>query len=145
MVATALLSSIALLLWATWTDNLGRGVWLVQQLSDYPKALILLIGVPGFAILNAFSEEVIFRGVFQQAFQKVFDNIPAAITLQAAAFAALHFVSGFPNGVSGYLMTFAYGTMIGYIRHRTGGIWAPFIVHAASDLVIVYYLCLKFL
>ena len=60
--------------------------------------------------------------------------------LQASAFAILHFAAGFPNGIAGYLMTFVYGLILGYLRERTGGLLAPYVTHVVADLVIGYFL-----
>ncbi|MBN2089862.1 CPBP family intramembrane metalloprotease, partial [candidate division KSB1 bacterium] len=57
-----------------------------------------------------------------------------------AVFAAAHFTSGFPNGVIGYLMVLIYGTMLGYLKERTNGIFAPYIAHVIADLTIGYFL-----
>jgi membrane protease YdiL (CAAX protease family) len=59
------------------------------------------------------------------------------LVLQAVAFAALHFRAGFPRGMAGVGLTFAYGLVLGELRRRAGGLAAPFITHVLTDLVIV--------
>jgi membrane protease YdiL (CAAX protease family) len=56
--------------------------------------------------------------------------------LQAASFALLHFVSGFPGGCWGLAMTFVYGLMLGTIRRRAQGMLAPWLAHVCADLTI---------
>jgi membrane protease YdiL (CAAX protease family) len=136
------LSIGALIAWAYWTDNLGLGVQLAQGVSHCPKWLIFFVGVPLFAIVNAFGEEVIYRGVLQEALMRVFKNMAIVLALQASAFAAAHFAFGFPNGYVGYVMVFAWGLMLGYLRIRTAGMLAPYLAHVIADLIIGYSLCL---
>ena len=142
LCVTGICSTIALLLWANMTDNLGYGLKMAQGIAHYPAALVFSIGVPIFALLNACAEEIVYRGVFQEALVHVFKS-PVAITLQATAFAAIHYAAGFPNGIAGYGMVFVYGIMLGYLRGRSGGMLAPYLAHVLADLVIGYYLCFQ--
>jgi membrane protease YdiL (CAAX protease family) len=143
VLVISLVSAVALLLWAFWTDNLGFGASLLQEYKGVPRWFLFFLGVPGFAVLNAFTEESIFRGVIFEALIKKFPNQTAlTLTAQASAFAAVHFVSGFPNGKLGYLMTFLYAIALGVIRLRSNGIVAPLVAHIAADLVIGFSLLL---
>lgn len=139
---TGVISTGALILWAFWTKDLGAGLRMVQGLSQYPAWLIFFIGIPLFALLNAFAEEIVYRGVLQEALMRVF-AFPIAILLQASAFAAIHVASGFPNGIAGYVMVLAYGTMLGYLRLRSAGMLAPYLAHVLADLVIGAFLCVQ--
>lgn len=137
---TGVLSTGALILWAFWTKDLGAGLRMAQGFSHYPTWLVFAFGIPLFALFNAFAEEIVYRGVLQEALLRVFSS-PVAILLQASAFAAAHVASGFPNGVVGYVMTLVYGTMLGYVRVRTGGMLAPYLAHVLADLVIGAFFC----
>lgn len=140
---TGILSVVALLIWAIWTDTLGIGTQLAQGItSQYPLWFILVVGIPFFALVNAFAEEVVYRGVLQEALIQVFPQMPVVLVLQTSAFAAFHFAMGFPNGWVGYGMVFVWGLMLGYLRIRTGGMLIPYITHVIADLTIGYYLCL---
>ncbi len=137
---TSLFSVVALLLWAFWSDNLGMGAQMVQGFIHYPGWLIIGLGIPLFALMNALAEEFFFRGVFQTGLNSV--RLPKmwVIFLQAIIFAAAHFTSGFPNGIMGYLMVLVYGSMLGYLKEQTKGIFAPYIAHVIADLTIGYFL-----
>ena len=137
---TGILSTGALIIWASLTDHLGAGQQMAEGIAYFPQWLIFLAIIPLFALINALAEEVIYRGVLQEALMKVF-SVAVAVLLQASAFAAIHFASGFPNGYTGYVMVFVYGLMLGYLRVRTGGMLAPYLTHVIADLVIGYYLC----
>jgi hypothetical protein len=103
MALTALVSTLALITWARWTYNLGVGLRMAREFSRFPGWTVLLLGVPLFALVNAFGEEAVYRGVMQEALSRVFlGREPLVLILQASAFAAIHFASGFPNGYIGY-------------------------------------------
>ncbi|MGD9210389.1 MAG: type II CAAX endopeptidase family protein [Desulfobacteraceae bacterium] len=140
LVATSILSVAALIVWGFWTDQLGKGAQMIQSFSHYPKWLILVGGIPLFALINAFTEEVVYRGVMQEALSRVFEQKSLVIALQASAFAAIHFAMGFPNGVVGYVMVLVYGIMLGYLRIRTNGMLAPYLAHVIADLAIGFFL-----
>ena len=144
-VLISLASAAALIIWAFWSNNLGAGEQMLKGLTGIPKPVILFLGAPIFALLNAFSEEVIYRGVFQEAAERA--RFPAlwVLVLQASGFASIHFSSGFPNGFIGYAMTFVYAIALGMLRLKTRGLLAPYVAHVCADLVIIYFLCFKFL
>jgi membrane protease YdiL (CAAX protease family) len=142
IVATGLFSTAALIAWGFWTDNFGIAVTMAKNLMVYSPWLILGIGIPVFALVNAFSEEVVYRGVIQEALAQTFERHSQwwAIVLQASAFAAIHLAAGFPNGKLGYLMVLVYGIALGYLRKRGNGMLAPYITHVIADLTIGYFL-----
>ncbi len=134
---TSLISALALILWALWTDYLGIASTMLSTFKQMPFWFMLLVGIPGFALLNAFAEEMVYRGVLQDALEKKLgDRQPLILISQASAFAAAHYMAGFPNGKLGYLMTFAYALMLGYLRDRSRGMFAPYIAHVFADVVI---------
>ncbi len=140
ILITVVVSSGALLLWAFGTDNLGVGVGMAKGFLRFPKLLVLAVGVPLFALVNAFAEEIVFRGVMQNALSKAFPRRPIVLILQASAFAAFHVAGGFPNGYAGYVMAFVYGLMMGHLRDRTQGLLVPYCAHVGADLTIGYFL-----
>jgi membrane protease YdiL (CAAX protease family) len=134
---TALVSALALVLWALWTDYLGVATQMLASFKTAPRWFSILIMVPGFALVNAAAEELVYRGVLFDALEEGWGGAPwALLTLQASAFAAAHYAAGFPNGRLGYLMVFVYALMLGYLRRRTGGIVAPYVAHVCADAVI---------
>jgi membrane protease YdiL (CAAX protease family) len=137
---TIVVAAVALVLWAENTSDLGGGLAMARSLRQVPTALVLGVVVPLFALINAFAEEAVYRGVYQEALARVIPFPWLVVPLQAAPFAALHFAAGFPNGVLGYVMVLVWGTMLGYLRWRTRGMLAPWIVHVGADLVIALYL-----
>jgi membrane protease YdiL (CAAX protease family) len=137
VVLTSLISALALILWALWTDYLGVATQMLGPLRSAPRWFSLLILIPGFAIVNAFAEEAAFRGVLQGALERFFPlRERFVILVQASVFAAFHYHGGFPNGKVGYLMTFVYACMLGVLRRRSGGLLAPYLTHVVADSVI---------
>lgn len=131
-VATVTLSVVALVLYA-WlaapdvADMAG-------DLGDLPPWAVGVIGV-GFALVNPAVEEALYRGALFHALAAATPRAWAAIAGQGIAFGALH-VAGFPGGVIGIVMAGAWGTALGVLRHRTGGLWLPWLAHVATNVVI---------
>jgi membrane protease YdiL (CAAX protease family) len=59
----------------------------------------------------------------------------AALLLQAFAFGAIH-IRGFPRGWLGVGLACIFGLFMGVIRRRGGGMFAPWIAHVFTDVVI---------
>lgn len=133
-------SAVALIAWAVWTDRFGIGAQMMASVAHLPPLVLTLIVIPVFALFNAVTEEAVFRGVLYTALVRSSKSPWFAIVVQAAAFAALHFEMGFPNGPMGYAMVLTYGLFLGYLRARTGGLLAPIAAHVVADLVIGYIL-----
>jgi membrane protease YdiL (CAAX protease family) len=105
-------------------------------IPDWPLWLLVPAALV-FSVVNAAVEEAAYRGVVLGALDAARVTAAAALILQAAAFAALHFRAGFPRGLVGVGLTFVYGLVLGELRRRAGGLAAPFIAHVLTDLVIV--------
>jgi membrane protease YdiL (CAAX protease family) len=141
VIAAVLVSSLALVGWAVWMKPDIKPYFALMPALPvwvYPFAGL------GFAILNAAMEEIAYRGIFMEAIDSAVGAGYGSVCLQAVPFAALHYLAGFPKGVSGLAMTFAYGVMLGAIRRMSKGMLAPFLTHLAADMTIfsivsVYY------
>jgi membrane protease YdiL (CAAX protease family) len=144
LIVTSISAAVALLLWASWTDKFGLATEMVAGLKAYPRWFIFVIGIPVFALLNALVEELIYRGLLQAMLDRILNARLPVIFLQATAFSAMHFMSGFPNGVVGYLMVLVYGMMLGYLRYRSGGLLVPVLTHILADLTIFYFMVSNF-
>jgi hypothetical protein len=135
IIVTAL-SSGSLILWTLCAHpDLSETVSMIPQLSP----LWLVAGGMGFAVLNSFTEELIFRGFVQSGLMISRLHWVAALLLQAVCFGLWHF-NGVPGGFSGSLLVFAWGAVLGMIRYRTGGILAPIAMHFCADLTIFFIL-----
>ncbi len=131
MLATAAVSAVALAGWA-WLSDPDPGPYL-GALRDRP-AIVALFGVLAFSLANSVVEEAVFRGVFQTELTGLLPAA-AAIGVQAVGFGLLH-LTGFPSGWLGVLLATVYGLLLGLIRHRAGGMLAPYLTHVLADLTI---------
>jgi membrane protease YdiL (CAAX protease family) len=110
----------------------------LQQFFAWTPALLVL------CLSNGLQEELLFRGLFLQRYQKLFGNL-AANLLQAMVFAIAHAgISYTPIGfVFLFVVTFPLGLVSGYLMRTTRGLLAPVIFHAGLDIPI-YLAFLRF-
>ena len=60
---------------------------MMKGVAHYPTWMVAGIILPLFAVLNAFSEEVAYRGILQEALQRNLTNTHLVLVLQSSAFA----------------------------------------------------------
>ncbi|HUI67092.1 MAG TPA: type II CAAX endopeptidase family protein [Nitrospirota bacterium] len=133
VIATAAASGIALYSWSR-VLNPDLSIHL-KYIQNMPIWLFPLAGL-GFPAVNAAMEEFVFRGVTMQALDSAFGPGILSIVLQAWPFGAMHYREGFPNGAWGLAMTFVYGILLGALRRRAQGMFAPWIAHVCADMTI---------
>lgn len=133
----ALLSALGLATWFYFFDGNPHA----EFMPNVPMFALFPMGL-GFAFINAVFEEGLFRSIFLTRFSKVI-GITAAIFLQAIWFSFLHFQSGFPSGVSGIVLTFLFGSVMGYLVFRTQGILVPILIHLFADFTLFVLIVLR--
>ena len=96
----------------------------------------LFVAILIFGFLAAVSEEILFRGVIQQAFVKLFKNAHIGIIVTALVFSAFH------GDFYGFFPRFILGLMLGYMFWMSGSIWASIIMHFTNTTtsVMLYFL-----
>jgi membrane protease YdiL (CAAX protease family) len=94
------------------------------------------VGGIAFAFGNATVEEFTFRGVIMQALDSAAGPSFISLFVQAWLFGAMHYLHGFPNGLSGVAMTVTYGIILGWLRRRSRGMLTPWLAHVCADIVI---------
>ena len=131
--AACLVAAVALLSWY---------LLLHPNVADIVKAFVpdlplglLIVGGLIFSMVNAAVEEGAYRGVILHALDTSIGPGFAALLLQALAFGAVH-IGGFPRGWLGVGLACIYGLFMGFIRRRAGGMFAPWIAHVFTDVVI---------
>lgn len=83
------------------------------------------------SVVSAVGEELVYRGYLQKQFWALTGNLPLAILLQAAVFAAIHVYQGpFAAGVIVF-----YGAMFGLLAAWRGSLIAGMLAHAAIDIL----------
>jgi uncharacterized protein len=132
-VAASLVAATALVSWY---------FLLCPNITDIVRAYVpalplglLIAGGLMFSMVNAAVEEGAYRGVVLHALDSSLGPGLAALLLQALAFGAVH-IRGFPRGWLGVALASIYGLLMGVIRRRAGGMFAPWIAHVFTDAVI---------
>ena len=100
---------------------------------------MLLFNLFIMALIPAFGEEMLFRGVLQKIFTQMSNNIHIGIWITAFLFSAIH-MQFFT-----FLPRFFMGAMFGYLLVWSGSIWLPITAHFINNgtAVIVNYLISK--
>ncbi len=75
------------------------------------------------AVTPAIGEELMFRGVLQPMFEKLFQNGHIAVWITAILFSAIHFQ------MQGFLPRMFLGAILGYFFLYTRNLWLPIIAH----------------
>jgi uncharacterized protein len=81
------------------------------------------------AIVPAISEELIFRGVFQKIFSRIFNSGNLGVWLTAFIFSAIHLQ------FYGFLPRLMLGLVFGYIFLWSENIWLPVLAHFLNNAV----------
>jgi uncharacterized protein len=132
-LAAWLLSAAALLSWYLLLHPNVADI-LEAFVPDLPLGLLIVGGLI-FSMVTAAVEEGAFRGVILNALDRSLGPGFAALLLQALAFGAIH-LRGFPGGWIGVGLACIYGLLMGVIRRRAGGMFAPWIAHVLTDVMI---------
>lgn len=131
--AGCLVAAVALLSWyLLLRPNVANIV--KAFVPDLPLGLLIVGGLI-FSMVNAAVEEGAYRGVILHALDTSLGPGFAALLLQALAFGAVH-IGGFPRGWLGVGLACVYGLFMGFVRRRAGGMFAPWIAHVSTDVVI---------
>lgn len=125
-------SSAALIAWFLAMDPDVSDI--VARVPRVSLPLLALAGL-GFSMVNAFAEELLFRGAMMHALEAALGRGRAALLIQAAVFGLLH-IEGFPRGAIGVVLASIYGLMMGIVRQRSGGLLAPWAAHVFADITI---------
>ena len=133
MVVVVVVTVAALLVWqhlfdrelpATYAGLVeGRPVWQVAGAGA------------AFLLVNSFIEDSIFSGLLLTLLDKFFPRW-VAVLVAAAFFGVLH-LQGVPDGWIGVVMAGLWAVLLAALRHRTGGLVATYLAHAAADATIV--------
>ena len=116
--------------------------WMLQQelkMELMTKRLIVMNSTPALlvnllmlAIIPAFGEELIFRGGFQQIFNRWFRNYHVAIWLTAIIFSSIHFQ------FYGFFPRMFLGALFGYLLVWSGSLWLPILGHFLNNALAVF-------
>ena len=93
-----------------------------------------LLGMFVFSATNALLEEIVFRGVLQDALVSALGLI-AGLCAQGLAFGLSH-AAGYPPGAAGAVLATIYGIFLGALKVRSRGLGTPVVAHFFADATI---------
>lgn len=93
----------------------------------------LLVNIFMIAIIPAFGEELVFRGLIQKHFTDLFKNGHVAILVTAIIFSLAHFQ------VYSFLPRFFLGLILGYAFYYGKSLWYPMMAHLTNNFLGVLY------
>ncbi|PKQ70078.1 CPBP family intramembrane glutamic endopeptidase [Raineya orbicola] len=105
----------------------------LTQMHDFGDFLIVLLII---AIIPAFAEEFLFRGLVQNEFLRWFKNPHLAVWVTGAIFSAIHFQ------FLGFFPRMILGALLGYVYVWSGNIFYPMLGHFVNNGVQVLALYL---
>jgi hypothetical protein len=118
--------------WMKSTENYAQK--LTEAFLKMGSVKGLLFNLFMMALLPAFGEELLFRGVIQRVFSEWFRNIHWGIFLSAAFFSAFHLQ------FYGFIPRLLLGVMFGYFLVWSGSLWLPVAGHFMNNaLAVIYY------
>jgi membrane protease YdiL (CAAX protease family) len=109
-------------------NSTNRLAGIIMTQDSFP---IMLLNLLMIAILPAIGEELIFRGIFQKIFYRIFRSGDLAIWVTAFIFSAMHFQ------FFGFLPRFILGLIFGYLFLWSGNLWMPVIAHFVNNAISV--------
>lgn len=124
----------------------GVEQWMIRQEDKADDLLDLLMVADTFqalllnllmiALLPAIAEELIFRGVFQKIFCRLFRSGHMAIWFTSLIFSTIHFQ------FFGFIPRLILGLVFGYLFYWSGTLWLPVISHFINNAfpVILTYI-----
>lgn len=90
-----------------------------------------------FVLLNAFEEELLFRGLFLRKLEPFFGKF-LSVFMVALVFTALHIGTTYSSDQRIFIaVTFPLALLWGYIMQKTDAIWASVLFHAGMDIPII--------
>ncbi|NVO01714.1 MAG: CPBP family intramembrane metalloprotease [Bacteroidetes bacterium] len=98
----------------------------------------LLLNLFMIAVIPAFGEEFLFRGIILRIFHEWSKNIHAAIIFSAMLFSAFHMQ------FYGFLPRMMMGILFGYLFYWSGTLWVPIIAHFINNAIAVVGVYLTF-
>ena len=98
----------------------------------------LLLNLFMIAVIPAFGEEFLFRGIILRIFHEWSKNIHAAIIFSAMLFSAFHMQ------FYGFLPRMMMGILFGYLFYWSGTLWVPIIAHFINNAIAVVGIYLTF-
>lgn len=105
----------------------------------FPEIPLILV----LALMNAFTEEVIFRLSYATIVANEGMSLRVSEFLGAAVFGIIHYFGVAPNGLPGALMSAFIGWFLAKSINETKGFFWAWAIHFAQDVVILFFLFMR--
>ena len=108
---------------------------MLEVITDMKTPVDLVITLFLLAVVPAFSEEIMFRGIFQRLLHNVM-NVHFAVIIAGFVFSAIHLQ------FEGFLPRWFLGIVLGYLFYYSQSIWLPILIHAifnGHQIVVKYF------
>jgi uncharacterized protein len=116
----------------TWMkDKEDTAAYLTGILVEAKNIQIFIINMIVLAVIPAVGEELLFRGVIQQIFQKMFKSGHLAIWITALIFSSIHLQ------FYGFLPRLLLGLVFGYLFYWGRSMWLPVTAHFVNNAIPV--------
>ena len=128
-----------------WNSQIALGEWATQQEENLEQVTRLLTTMDNFgefllamlviAVIPAFGEELLFRGVIQNQVQAWSRNAHVAVWLTAIMFSAMHLQ------FYGFIPRMLLGALFGYLYVWSGNLIVPMVGHFVNNgfqIVMLY-------
>lgn len=130
IIACACLQGLSLALFALLgADTESAGSASAMEIGGLPLPLAA-IAVIVMTVFTPVWEEMLFRGAFLDGLSRRFRPAPAII-ISAAIFAVIHILP------LGFVYLFALGIALAILRRFHQNLWAPVLLHAVNNAVVV--------
>jgi membrane protease YdiL (CAAX protease family) len=106
---------------------------LINSLINTGNSGVLILNLLTIAFIPAIAEELIFRGVLQKIFGRLFKSGHAGIWFTAFLFSTVHFQ------FFGFVPRFILGLAFGYLYFWGGSLWLPVIAHFVNNAFPVVF------
>lgn len=120
--------------WARDYENRAEG--LTKYMTQFSSTGEFLFAFFVIAILPAFGEELVFRGMLQPQLMRITKNFHASIWITAALFSAFHLQ------FFGFVPRLLLGALFGYLYYWSGNLLMPIFAHFVNNgfSVLMLYL-----
>ncbi len=102
---------------------------LTEYLTEFNSTGYFMLTIFFIAVVPGIGEELLFRGLLQNIFRRIFKNDHAAIWVAAILFSAIHFQ------FYGFIPRMLLGALFGYLYVWTGNLIIPIAAHFLNNSV----------
>lgn len=113
-----------------WAERMEESAKvLTDYLIEFNSTEYFMLTIFFIAVIPGIGEELLFRGLLQNIFRRIFKNDHAAVWVAAILFSAIHFQ------FYGFMPRMLLGALFGYLYVWTGNLLIPIVAHFLNNSV----------